>query len=282
MGSHRALSSFSMPDTVVYLAVSVLENPEPGASQFWMSMNESPSRLAYAAVQSVHMFLMEQIRSMGKEPIVIGLRDGHAEVTTGTFCDTFSLVSESERREIEKWHRKKSGTHTVVTPDWALGFALTLHGNGRWLKSRLVAVLLIASVASVLIHLALEALREQGQRLTAQHKQVLTQLDQKKPITQKQIDWAWFAQTLKARNSNLKSRDSQVDTPTLNPSGFEHLVFTWSKEGDVQFMAKVATPIHSRNTSTVMKSKPEGCKSGRQEWLVCSNSGQDSLDNGHE
>lgn len=282
VGSHKALSSFSMPDTLVYLAVPVLEAPEPCASQTWMAMNDSPSRLAYAEFKNVHNFLMEQVRSMGKEVIVFGLRDRQAEMTTRSFREVFSLVSEFERREIEKWHRKKSGTHTVVKQDWTLGFALALHGEERWLKSRLIAIVLIGSVASVLIHLALEGLREQTQRLSAEHKQVLAQLNQNKPSTQKPIEWSWFAQTLKASETSIASRPQQFEPQTPPASGLERLAFTWSKEGNMQFMVKVPAPVHSRKISSALKHYPEGCKSGRHEWLVCSNAPQDSLDNGRE
>lgn len=118
--------------------------------------------------------------------------------------------------------------------------------------------------------------------VSVEHKQVLAQLNQNKPSTQKPIDWSWFAQTLKASDTSTTSRPQQLELQTPPASGLEHLAFTWSKEGNMQFMVKVPAPVHSRKNSSALKHHPEGCKSGRHEWLVCSNSLQDSVDNGRE
>lgn len=259
VGSQKALSSFAMPDTLIYMALPICESPEPHCPQTWMALSDSPSRLLYAAVRGVHFTLIEQVQSMGKEVVVFGLNKGQGEITANAFKEIFSLVSQSEKEEIEKWHRKKSATQTVVNQDWSLGLSLALLGDKAWLKSRLTIGVLVGMLISGLIHLALEGLREQSLRLATQHKQFLAQLETSKPAIQKPTDWAWLSHTLKGTEP-------------------ERLAVTWDKGGTMQLMLKTEQQNNSRKAGNISKVVPNGCKPGRQGWMVCATEPQNLLD----
>lgn len=272
VGSHKALSSFSMPDTLVYLALPCSDNPDRHTPEVWMALCNSPSRLVYAEAMGIHLTLIEQIQTMGKEVLVCALRAAHVEITANSFGEIFSLVTQSERIEIEKWHRKKAAVQTIVDCDWTLGLSLLLRGNGVWLKSRLITGLMLVAVGAALIHLALEGLRTQTQRLAGQHRQALAQLESSNPVSQKQINWTWLARTLKAVQAN-----DQTQSLTA-----EHLAITWDKSGAMQVLLQSESQSNSKGRGSPARLHQENCKQGRQGWVACANDQEHPVDKNRE
>ncbi|MDH4396012.1 MAG: hypothetical protein QE278_10060 [Limnobacter sp.] len=289
VGSHKALSSFSMPDTLVYLGLPPSEKPDSHASQIWMAICDSPSRLAYADVHGMHMALIEQVESMGKDVIVCAWRGAGGQAQAGSLREVFNLISNAERQQIEKWHRKKSVTQTVVNTDWALRISLLLHGKEGWLKSRLSIGVLLIALATAGIHLALEGLRMQGQRLSLQHKQVVKELDKTKPSIEKSTDWEWFVQTLKLIQTGKQTQVANVQNTIgqstrahfLSPTGIsvENLAVDWDAKGDMHIMLKTGVHKNQINGDKSSNRIPEDCKAGRQGWIVCSNSSNNPANN---
>jgi hypothetical protein len=71
-GSAIALSSFSLPDTVVYL--NVFENKTEGgmwAEHYWAGIAEDPPRIIQTPARAFHQQALTELRSMGKNVQVI-------------------------------------------------------------------------------------------------------------------------------------------------------------------------------------------------------------------
>jgi hypothetical protein len=236
-----------------------------------MAICDSPSSLLYATLQSIHLTLIEQVQSMGKDVIVCGLRKGSAQLTAHALGAVLTLVSQTERQEVEKWLRKKATNHTVVNVDWSLGLSLLVRGKENWLKSRLTTGALIVALTSGGIHLALEGLRTQGQRLSLQHKQMLNASEFNKRAIEKPIDWEWLARTLNEighKNSPLKN---QAHSLSLIKSDIEQLALYWETGGDMHTLIKTGDHKGTQKTERSGNRIPEGCKTGRQGWMACSN-----------
>lgn len=266
VGSHKALSSFSMPDTLVYLALPPNAKPDSHTAQSWVAISDSPSRLIYADMRGEHLTLIEQVQAMGKEVIVCCLRPSQPQAMQDTLKDIFTLVSQNEMREIEKWHFKKAASHTVVNTDWTLGALLTLNGKESWLKSRLTMSVLIVTVASAAIHLALESLRTQKQHLALQHSQVIKESERNNRVVGKTTDWKWLAQTL-----------SSIQLLNSKGTAAERLSLSWDATGTLQVMLKTENQDNSKKANSRAIQVPEGCKHARQGWMICTNNSPNQL-----
>lgn len=75
-GSAVALSSFSLPDTQVYLNVFSSSNSQAlQISKFWVGIAEDPVRLIQADLEKQHHRVLQEVQNMGKKAQIIFTAD---------------------------------------------------------------------------------------------------------------------------------------------------------------------------------------------------------------
>lgn len=106
LGSSTALSSFSIPDTTVYLNLdSKPENESVSGSLTWVGIKDSPLRLLKVMVTQTHQNQLKEMLSMGKKATVIATQFPEK-------FDSATRMQQMNIREIEhleKWvHEQKN------------------------------------------------------------------------------------------------------------------------------------------------------------------------------
>lgn len=230
LGSAAALSSFTLPDTIVYLNLKSQAKPEPsGLGQCWAGVAQNPLRLIQTEHNVQYAQQLQNIRAMGQVARVI-CTDKPQHFEHGV---EMMLLGAQAHQHLKHWlTSKKNGVHKFSS-GLQLCSALWLRAESSYQHLRFAA---LACTAFTLFAMQWHT----GQQLENQTRQL------EKSILQSQTKTA-----SKPANVSLNAWSEQINKfGKANRANLQSLSIHWNSQGDV-----VSYAVLDRDRKRV----PKGC-----------------------
>lgn len=231
LGSATALSSFTLPETSVFLSLDSIDRPEMnGLGRCWVGIEQDPPRLRQVACKPLHLEQITQIQAMGKsaQAIFTSKPENFERATV------LKLLEPVEHQHISQWLKTRKSGESASWCNVRLGTALWVKTERSYLHLRMVAITCTA--------LALLAMNVHAQQ----------QLRQQALQTRQLIASEHSKQVAKTDSISLSPWATQINKfGQGNRANLQALHIHWNSNGEVYSFAQLDRD---------RKRAPKGCK----------------------
>lgn len=230
VGSATALSSFTLPETRVYLNVGKADEQKQSTSdRCWVGIEQDPLRLREVQYSPTHHEQLHDVKSMGKKALLIcTTKAENFERATEVM-----LLEQQEHQHLKQWLKNQKSGGKAVWCSLRLFAALWTTPETSYRHLRLVAIACTASAILLMNWNTQDQLKQQA----VQTRQSI--LDEQSKPTQKTVNVSltpWSAQINKFGQENR--------------ANLQALSIHWDSHGEVHSFAQLERP---------RKRVPKGC-----------------------